>query len=402
MNSKYPRRHILRNVLINAVLLCGSLLIAFFLLEAVFSAINKNIPEQKILVTDKTGRFVGHEVFNEYHSIYGMNGIPDLHVNRVQHNSRGHRGPEYRIEKSPGLKRVLFLGDSNTWGYGIADKQTRAAYLQIELKNNGSPIEVVNLGVTGFGTDQSLLKFLLEGSGYQPDWVILEYFHLNDMDENSSTEYWGVPKPKFWIRGDNLCLNNVPVPLVQGWSNYEVIAAHATDDDSGGGWFHAMLSSSEVVQFFSNREFRTDVVSLFNRLRYTFGLSENRRTAREILSEYQSCDELPPEKEERFELTMRLMQELDRLVEANGGRLAVMMTPTAGDYKSGNLGESYKRVQDSLVKNGIDTIDLWAEFHQRDYNAYSLYLANANDDHFSPEGQRLSALLIAEYLKSEQ
>ncbi len=97
-------------------------------------------------MTDKTGRFVGHEIYNEYHSIYGMNGIPDLQVNMVTHNSRGQRGPQYSTEKPGKVKRVMLLGDSNTWGYGITDKQTRASYLQTNLRNSGSSIEALNLG----------------------------------------------------------------------------------------------------------------------------------------------------------------------------------------------------------------------------------------------------------------
>lgn len=119
----------------------------------------------------------------------------------------------------------------------------------------------------------------------------------------------------------------------------------------------------------------------------------------ETLRGYQSCSEPPPQNEDRLELTIRLFLELQGLVESNGGHFAVMMTPTAGDYKSGELGESYTRVHDLLIEHGVDTIDLWAEFHQRGYDAYNLYLYNAIDDHYSPEGQRLSAHIIAEYLR---
>lgn len=70
----------------------------------------------------------------------------------VHTNSLGLRGPELK----PETQRILLLGDSYTFGYGVDDDETFAARLQHILKHEGPDgWEVVNGGVSGFGAMQS-------------------------------------------------------------------------------------------------------------------------------------------------------------------------------------------------------------------------------------------------------
>lgn len=67
-------------------------------------------------------------------------------------NSRGFRGPEFALEKKPGVFRVALVGDSFVEGDGILDeKMTLAMQLERELstRNPGVSYEVLNLGIAG-------------------------------------------------------------------------------------------------------------------------------------------------------------------------------------------------------------------------------------------------------------
>lgn len=71
--------------------------------------------------------------------------------------------------RKPPTQRVVTIGDSFTFGYDVADDETYSFYLETSLENS----EVLNMGVTAYGIDQAVLKYLQYGSQYKPDVVIL-------------------------------------------------------------------------------------------------------------------------------------------------------------------------------------------------------------------------------------
>jgi hypothetical protein len=97
-------------------------------------------------------------------------------------NSRGLRDKEYTLEKSAGVKRIVVIGDSHTWGYGVNNDEIYTERLESLLPNT----EVINLGVTGFNNFKEINYFKREGTKYDPDMLILG-FTLNDMLENLSS-----------------------------------------------------------------------------------------------------------------------------------------------------------------------------------------------------------------------
>ncbi|MBN2483478.1 MAG: SGNH/GDSL hydrolase family protein [Candidatus Omnitrophica bacterium] len=73
----------------------------------------------------------------------------------VQINRLGLRGQEVSLDKPQGTFRILSLGDSRTFGWGVADNQTYSYILQEELsKRTGKNIEVLNAGVNGYSYPQ--------------------------------------------------------------------------------------------------------------------------------------------------------------------------------------------------------------------------------------------------------
>lgn len=94
-------------------------------------------------------------------------------------NAQGFRDArDWRYERTPGVRRVLVLGDSHTQGFECRQEQTFSAVLARTLG-----AEVLNAGVSGFGTAEQLAFLEHEGLRYRPDVVVLAWF-ANDLDDN--------------------------------------------------------------------------------------------------------------------------------------------------------------------------------------------------------------------------
>ena len=77
-------------------------------------------------------------------------------------------------KKQPNEKRIIVTGDSSIYGWGVRDDQTYAIFLEQELRHRfRQPIEVINLGVPGYSTEQTLRLLDKVGWSYDPDLIIV-------------------------------------------------------------------------------------------------------------------------------------------------------------------------------------------------------------------------------------
>ena len=103
--------------------------------------------------------------------------------NTVSHitNSAGFRGPEIIFKKPENTTRVIFLGDSLTFGIGTYFKDTYPEQFKIigqERNVFNKNIESINLAVCGYNTSQEY-TMLKKSSDLNPDYIVVGYF-LND------------------------------------------------------------------------------------------------------------------------------------------------------------------------------------------------------------------------------
>ena len=162
----------------------------------------------------------------QYDDVLGWSGIPNTKVQishpefniTVSTNSHGLRDREYSYQRNH-KKRMLVLGDSFTWGYGVEDDERFTDVLENSLNN----WEIINAGVSGYGTDQELLYYTSEGYKYNADIVVLLFFY-NDYENNFSSEQYRYNKPQFLFTDKaKLILKNSPVPpstLQQRFTRY--------------------------------------------------------------------------------------------------------------------------------------------------------------------------------------
>jgi hypothetical protein len=107
----------------------------------------------------------------------------ELGKNHVTLNSKGLRDREVDYPKAAGEGRILTLGDSVTFGWGVSQGVTFSDRMEPLLEQRtGQPWEVINAGVNGYNTEQERIWLESEGLRYDPDIVILTYV-ANDTDE---------------------------------------------------------------------------------------------------------------------------------------------------------------------------------------------------------------------------
>jgi lysophospholipase L1-like esterase len=99
-------------------------------------------------------------------------------------NALGFRSPEIAVLKQPGGVRVLCLGDSQTFGNGVAQDATYPARLQslLAARLAARRVEVINAGVQAYDTIQEVSQLELLAPRLKPDVVTLG-FYINDIGE---------------------------------------------------------------------------------------------------------------------------------------------------------------------------------------------------------------------------
>lgn len=117
----------------------------------------------------------------------GWEMVPSLehytYQHRVRVNALGLRGPEVPETKPPEETRVLCLGDSLTYGQGVADPDTVPARLEAACAALAPERvwRVVNGGLRGYDTAQELALLDELGARIAPDVVLLLWF-WNDLE----------------------------------------------------------------------------------------------------------------------------------------------------------------------------------------------------------------------------
>ncbi len=158
-----------------------------------------------VLVAD---RVVGRVADPRFTPLVGAPGTRTLLTRsefrvRVRTNSAGFRGPELPGAKPAGVYRIVVLGDSFTFGYGVRERQAYPARLEhiLNARTHGRPrVEVVNLGVPGAGPLDYLHHLTSTALALQPDLVLVGLF-ANDVNDLYQVRRYGVRSPLYALDG---------------------------------------------------------------------------------------------------------------------------------------------------------------------------------------------------------
>jgi hypothetical protein len=96
----------------------------------------------------------------------------------IRTNSLGYRGPEPGEPGRSGA-RVLFLGDSITFGDWLPEEETFVGRVEALSREGARPLETINAGIGGIGLANELAILEETGLSLRPDAVVVG-FYLND------------------------------------------------------------------------------------------------------------------------------------------------------------------------------------------------------------------------------
>ena len=107
----------------------------------------------------------------------------------VRTNSDGLRDREHTKAKPADTLRIAVLGDSYPEALQVDQEQAFWAVMQDQLQQCGAfahkKVEVINFGVSGYGTAQELITLRERVWQYSPDVVLLAVTTNNDISDNS-------------------------------------------------------------------------------------------------------------------------------------------------------------------------------------------------------------------------
>lgn len=180
----------MKNVILKTGLMVSGLLFAMLLAEGYLRLFQPQIfpvHPQGLYTEDPdigyvlTPGYSGELVRSEFHT-------------SIQIGQSGLRGKDPTPPREDTI-RILILGDSQAWGFGVTDSQTFSVQLE-ELLSERFPerdIQVLNAGVPGYGTADQLAFLETRGEEMQPDIVVVQFLSVNDLIENlSPASEWAV------------------------------------------------------------------------------------------------------------------------------------------------------------------------------------------------------------------
>jgi hypothetical protein len=130
----------------------------------------------------------------------------------IRINSDGLRDREHTKQKPPGTLRIAVLGDSYAEALQVPLEKTFWAVMERELQQcaafKGQKVEVINFGVSGYGTALELITLREKVWAYSPDIVLLAVTTGNDISDNSRALKGGEDLPYFVHRDGRLVLDD--------------------------------------------------------------------------------------------------------------------------------------------------------------------------------------------------
>lgn len=128
----------------------------------------------------------------------------------VRINSAGQRDREHTKSKPPGTIRIAVLGDSYAEAFQVPVEEAFWTVMGDTLRTNApdKQVEVLNFGVSGYGTAAELITLRERVWDYAPDIVLLTVTTNNDVVDNSRELKKTDEVPYFVYRDGKLVLDD--------------------------------------------------------------------------------------------------------------------------------------------------------------------------------------------------
>lgn len=109
-------------------------------------------------------------------------------------NSLGFRDPPRTVTRATDKRRVLFFGDSQIFGWGVAQNQRTSSFVEAAAPS----LEVWNMAVPGYGLDQEIISYEMNGGSTGATDVIF-FVSTHTLSRSRSSFIFNKDKPRFVV-----------------------------------------------------------------------------------------------------------------------------------------------------------------------------------------------------------
>ena len=332
-----------------------------------------------------------------YHTDAELGWLPDKNVqashnrpgsfeSQYSTNSLGLRDREHSFDRVPGKKRIVVVGDSFAWGYGVNDGEI----FTDTIEQLAPEFEVINLGVTAYGLRQEIAYFKRFGMKFTPD-ILMVAFVQNDI--------YDIPKQQ----------PESATKATQPNDNESIIK-----DSDAGSTLHRFKKklSNEVVMYgllvdaLNSSPVMVDLLVKMGLKESLGGFEVLDPSVGPALKTYPSAIEMG------WESIFEQLRGLKTYTDDNDIRLILALVPalqsvdpqalsrslTYSTYRPTDfdIAKPYARIESFCLETGIEVINPLPAFVQMHDSGESLYLYG--DMHFNTTGHQLFAEEISRYL----
>jgi len=337
----------------------------------------------------REGEFIPFTLKPNYKAKMPSMEFPGKFVSKTT-NSFGLRGKEITLDKPAGIKRILILGDSYTFGLYVGDDETYPAVLENLFLRDSEKVEVINAGYAdGWSPDEHYAWLVNKGLRFKPDLVIYGFFIGNDIDGiNEST----------WKERDK---NGLPTKIINNSiyiDKFGRIRSKVKDNKTVGVEFVykiPIIRESHLAIFFA-RIIET-MTKKFEKQYANNGWGEN---PFEFILEEKSNEE----NSKREKLFQKLVKGMNSVAAENQAKFLLLMITINFQVDNsllpkviGNNNYSVKRnyfeeIKPILKENKIYYLDLLEEMRQNP----SKYFPDNGEVHFNSKGHEFTANMLKE------
>jgi lysophospholipase L1-like esterase len=313
--------------------------------------------------------------------------------------AHGWRGPAIPCSKAPGHFRIVCVGDSTTFGFHCSWEDAWPHQLETVLnqdcewtRKNGRT-EVLNLGVPGYGPDQSMIALKKFGLAYSPDIVIFQLC-LNDFADASYDHHWlklggSIQyKPSFVLEDGHLVRRRDLVPLPR--------------DPSGRKFDPADRSKSAQ----SARLFESALWNLVRkRTQAVFTMGSRPRRVQFPQQHWPIQEALRANYAQARPLVWALITEMSRAAAESRAVFVLTLSPCGMHLVNGpedsppwRVGTFLREYEDDARAAGIPALNCMSEYFRAGGN--DRFLLPQDPYHLNPQGNAFIAQTTAQWLKS--
>ena len=316
----------------------------------------------------------------------GFKNHPNVYHYDYQNNEVGMRDTRQLLDYQAIPFKILSIGDSFTYGWGVNDEESFCKILEKNIHQDS--VAVLNAGASGAGTDYALKFFRVRGKDFLPK-VVIYYYYENDQFDNQDNRY-------FTVKNDSIITNNS-----NEFASINAIQKNKLANSLIYNWFSAHshlfgMIRTQVGVFWNNKIKKENEAKV---------IAENRKQATNQPVETQPEKVIEAKKtyQSPYYLTYKYIKALSDEVKSSGAKFYIFHIPShhsIGDY------QKFKRMDQN------DSLSIFCLKNQINYHSFTQTLFKNKDPlksyyfpvdfHWNKAGHQVAGEYVYEVLKKDK